>query len=41
MLVTDERIDLFLRLSGDRNPLHVDDDFARKTSSDAESSTAA
>ena len=29
--VTDEHIELFARLTGDRNPLHFDDDFARAT----------
>jgi len=29
--VTDEDIELFARLTGDRNPLHFDDDFARAT----------
>src|SRR5688572_33509765 len=31
MLVTDEQIDLFARLSGDRTPLHFDEDFVRRT----------
>lgn len=29
--VTDEHVELFARLTGDRNPLHFDDDFARAT----------
>ena len=29
MTVTDEHIDAFARLSGDRNPVHFDDTFAR------------
>src|SRR3954470_15421946 len=29
MLVTDEQIEAFARLSGDRNPVHFDDAFAR------------
>lgn len=31
LAVTDEHIELFARLTGDRNPLHFDDDFARRT----------
>ena len=30
MLVTDEQIEAFARLSGDRNPVHFDDAFARR-----------
>ena len=30
MHVTDEHIESFARLSGDRNPVHFDDDFARR-----------
>jgi len=30
MRVTDEHIEAFARLSGDRNPVHFDDDFARR-----------
>lgn len=30
MLVTDEQIEAFARLSGDRNPIHFDDAFARR-----------
>lgn len=30
MTVTDEHIELFARLSGDRNPVHFDDAFARR-----------
>ncbi len=30
MTVGDEHIEAFARLSGDRNPLHFDDDFARR-----------
>ena len=30
MRVTDEHIESFARLSGDRNPVHFDDDFARQ-----------
>lgn len=41
MLVTDEQIELFARLSGDRNPLHFDEDFARKTKFGRGWSTAA
>ncbi|MGH2499710.1 MAG: MaoC family dehydratase [Candidatus Limnocylindria bacterium] len=31
MRVTDEHIELFARLTGDRNPLHFDDGFAART----------
>jgi 3-hydroxybutyryl-CoA dehydratase len=30
MLVTDEKIEAFAELSGDRNPVHFDDAFARR-----------
>ena len=30
MVVTDEQIEAFARLSGDRNPVHFDDAFARR-----------
>lgn len=30
MLVTDEKIEAFAQLSGDRNPVHFDDAFARR-----------
>ena len=30
MLVTDEQIEAFARLSGDRNPVHFDDAFAKR-----------
>ena len=30
MIVDDEQIESFARLSGDRNPVHFDDDFARR-----------
>jgi 3-hydroxybutyryl-CoA dehydratase len=30
MLVTDDQIEAFARLSGDRNPVHFDDAFARR-----------
>lgn len=30
MTIGDEHIEAFARLSGDRNPLHFDDDFARR-----------
>ena len=30
MLVTDEQIEAFAQLSGDRNPVHFDDAFARR-----------
>ncbi len=31
LTVTDEHLELFARLTGDRNPLHFDEDFARAT----------
>ena len=30
-MVTDESVELYARITGDRNPLHFDDEFARAT----------